>query len=383
MTVETSLVCERAALADLAADWERLAAECAQPLSAPAWMLAWLDHLAPAGTSPRVVVVREAGRIIGIAPFFVEPGRGGRVNYRLLGGAFPRVSPLARRGREWDVAGAMAAALARAEPRADAVALEGLSIGSPWPAALRESWPGPVRPPSREYFVQGSPTVSLEGGSFDSWLASLPSGTRRSLRRRRRAFEKAGGGSRASTAATLAADVNAFLRLHALRWETRGASSIVAVGEAMGPMLLQVGETALATGGLRLHLAEVNGEPVAAQLTAAIAGEVLLINSGWDPRFAAHAPATLVVIDAIADAFARGDRRVDFGPGEQPNKLALADGSDPVAWTLMLAPTRRLALTCARTTPMLAGRSVRDNLGRALTAQQRDRLRALLRGGRR
>ena len=381
MSVVAELLTERAELDDLVADWDRLASLCGQPLAAPAWMLGWLDHLAPAGALPRVVVVRDADRVVGLGPFFVEAGAGGRVDYRLLGGAFPRASPLADAGREWEVAGAVARALAGATPRPDAVALEGLSIGSPWPAALRDGWPGPVRPPCREYFVQGAPTASLAPGSFEAWVASLPSRTRRTERRRRRSLAAAGGASRASTAATLDDDVDAFLRLHARRWATRGEpSSIVALGDRMRAMLLDVGARALATGGLRLHLVEVGGEPIAAQLSAAVGGEVLLINGGWDPAFAALAPATLVVVDAIEDAFARGDRRIDFGPGEQAHKVTLADGSDPVSWTLLLAPTRRLALTCARTAPMLAGRAARDTLRRALTPAQRDRLRALGRG---
>jgi CelD/BcsL family acetyltransferase involved in cellulose biosynthesis len=375
--LESELIEDSARLQALTGEWGALAEANSQPLSHPAWMLAWLAHLAPAGALTRVVAVREHGRLVGLGPFFVDPSRRGRVDYRLLGGGLPRISPLSVPGREWEVAAAIAGELARARPAPDALALESAPLASHWPAALREGWPGRVRPLSRQYHVQSSPTVSLQAGSYEAWLAGKSPSFRGEMGRHRRKLAAAGGSSRTSTPETLAGDVEAFVRLHALRWHGSDSSTIVAAGERMPALLEDVGRRASDSGCFRLYLLEIDGEPIAAELCAATGGEVLLMNGGWDERFARFSPSMLSMLDALEDAFARGDRRVDLGPGQQPFKLRMADGDDPVAWTLMLAPGRRLALSCARSAPMLAGRSLRAMTKRAVPARQVDRLRAL------
>jgi CelD/BcsL family acetyltransferase involved in cellulose biosynthesis len=377
VTLESEMIVEQPRLESLREEWEALAIANSQPMSLPAWMLGWLRHLAPPHATARVVAVREGGRLVGLAPLFVELGGRGRVDYRLLGGPTPRTSPLAVPGREWEVAEAIAAELSRALPRIDALALESGPLASHWPTALRERWPGRVRPPARRYHVQSSPTVSLDAGSFDAWLAGKSSSFRRELRRHRRDFTAAGGTSRMSTRATLSDDIAAFIRLHALRWEERGSSSIVEVGERMPAMLEEVAGSLIDSGGLRLYLLEIDGEPIAAQLCAGAGGEVLCFNGGWDARFAHLSPSILAIVDAIEDAFARAEARVDLGPGEQTFKRRVADGDDPVAWTLLLAPGRRLGLSYARSAPMLAGRSARETVKRAVSAERADRLRAL------
>ena len=373
--IDTEVIVDAAELASLRDEWDALATANAQPMSLPAWMLGWLRHLAPPHTRLRAIAARERGRLIGLAPMFVVEGEHGRVDYRMLGGPLPRTSPLAIAGREWEVADVVAAALAEADPRPDAIALESAPAASVWPVALRENWPSRARPLLRQYFVQGSPTLCLRHTSFEAWLSRKGSSFRRDMRRNRRAFEAIGGVSRQSTPETLAADIEAFLQLHAMRWENRGVSDIVARGPAMSRMLLEVGEAELAGGRFRLQLLEVEGRAVAAQLCAAAGGEVLLFNSGWDERYARFGPAMLAILDVIEDSFARGDRRIDFAPGEQPNKLRFADGTDPVAWTLLLVPGRRLPITYARTAPMLAGSALRASAKRALPVEQVDRLR--------
>lgn len=358
-------------------EWERLAIANARPMSHPAWMLGWLRHAAPAGTQARVVAVRERGRLIGIGPFFVRASGRGRRDYRLLGASLPRVCPLAVPGREWEVARSIGEQLAQASPRPDALALECGPLASQWPAALREEWPGRLRPLLRTYNVQNSPTVSLRAGSYEAWLAGKSASFRREMNRHRRRFEAAGGTARITTMETLAQDAAAFVRLHSMRWKGSERSSIVALGQRMPALLEEVGREALASGAFRLHLLELEGEPIAAQLCAAAGGEVLFMNSGWDERHARLSPAILCMLAALQDAFARGDRRVDLASGTQPFKLRMADGDDPVTWTLLLAPGRRLALSYARTVPMLAAVRARRQAKRALSPQQLDRLRGL------
>ncbi|MDW5596351.1 GNAT family N-acetyltransferase [Conexibacter stalactiti] len=376
--LDAELLTDDAALDALTAEWDALAVAMRMPLAAPGWVLAEWRNLRAPETVPRVVAVREKGALVGLVPFCTEQPPRGRVDYRLLTGATPEISPLAVPGREWEVAAAAAGVLAEATPRPDAIALEGMPVATQWPTALRLQWPGRVRPVLRQYWVQGRPTVSLAAGSFDAWLASKSSNFRGQMRRMRRDFARAGGISRAATQETLADDVASFLRLHLGRWEGRGSSSLSDVASQQ-ELFVQVGRELLDSGRFRLRVLELDGEPISAQLFGEAGGEVVYCNGGWDERHARLRPAMLGILDALEECFERGDQRLNLGPGEQPYKLRFADGSDPVAWSLLLLPGRRLPLTLARVAPMVASRELRDFAKRVLDDEQSDRLRDLRR----
>ncbi|HTR89536.1 MAG TPA: GNAT family N-acetyltransferase [Solirubrobacteraceae bacterium] len=373
--LEVELIDELGALAGLRPEWDGLAVADALPLMAPDWVIAWLEHLAPADAVPRVVCVRERGALIGLAPFYVREGRRGRIDYRLPGIELAaRLAPLAAPGREWEVAGAIAGALAGASPRPDLVALEGMPPESCWLAALRELWPGRVRPFARTYHVHGCPTVTL-AGTYESWLSSRGASFRKNLRRRGRMLEAEGGALRLGTPETLEADVASLLELHAGRWRERGESSLLTPGERMPAMLIQAGRALTPSGRFRVWLAEVEGRPIWANLFLSAGGELLAVNSGWDEEYARLSPPLLGMARAIEDAYARGERRLDIGIGDDSFKLQFANGNAPVAWGILAVANRRLAATAARTAPMLASGAVRDAAKRTLTPEQIERLR--------
>jgi hypothetical protein len=102
------------ALKSVAAAWDDLACANGRPQMAPAWVLGWFRHLAPATVEPRTIVVRDGEQIVAIAPFFVEPGKG-RVDYRIPNiETCAGLSPLALPGREAEAAAAIAARSRRA-----------------------------------------------------------------------------------------------------------------------------------------------------------------------------------------------------------------------------------------------------------------------------
>jgi CelD/BcsL family acetyltransferase involved in cellulose biosynthesis len=217
--IEVETILDPARLEDLRGDWDALAVACGQPMSSPAWLLAWLRHAAGSDVAIRIVVVREDGVVRGIAPFFVHR-HGGRIDYRLMGQAYPRTSPLAAPGEEGRVAASISRALSQASPL-----------------------PGPA---------------------------------------------------------------------------------------------------------------------IAVQLCASAGGETMLLNTGWDESFGHHSPVALLSVYALEDALARGDRRIDLAPGTQAYKQRFADADYPVAWSLLMVPSRRLPMTFARTLPMIASRRSRD-----------------------
>ena len=284
----TELITDISETSALQNEWDELADNAQLPLMAPACAHAWWRHLAPATARARIVTVSAGGRLIGIAPFYVDPAAShGRLDMRLPGIELAgRLAPLAAAGREREVASEIARAIALAVPRPDVVAIEGLPCTMSWPASLRADWPGRARPVSSTYSTHSCPTVSLEGASFEQWLASKSSNFRGQMRRLLRQFAAAGGTERACTIDTLAADVETFMHLHASRWERRGGSHVLALGERLAAMLRDLGASQLESGRFRLRLLEIDGEPVSAQLFVAAGGRVLYVNGGWDERYA-------------------------------------------------------------------------------------------------
>jgi CelD/BcsL family acetyltransferase involved in cellulose biosynthesis len=197
---------------------------------------------------------------------------------------------------------------------------------------------------------------------------------RREMRRLRRQFVAAGGTTRSSTLETLQSDVDVFVRLHASRWEGRGGSHFVGLGAGLAAVLNDFGQTLLnKEGRFRLRLLEVEAEPISAQLFLAAGDRVLYVNGGWDERFAKLKPSMLGILDVIEDAFERVEEHVDLGIEEQQYKLRFADGSDPVAWTILIPAGVRLPLTLLHTAPIRGRAALRHTLKTRLSEKQLSR----------
>jgi CelD/BcsL family acetyltransferase involved in cellulose biosynthesis len=356
--------------------WDALAVANSLPAMAPAWILAWWKHFASAGCLPRIVAVWEGEELVGLAPFYVEPDAHARLDYRLPGIELTvRLAPLARAGHEWAVATTIGAVLSRADPQPDLVALEGFPLASSWRAALRDSWPGGVRWASRWYLVYRCPTVTLEGHTYESWLAARSAHFRERMRKVRRRFEQAGGTWRFSTAESLSQDVRTLVRLHTERHGAR--SSLTLDGRRSIAMLENAGPRLLDDARFRLLVLEMDGEAVDATLAIAAGGRLLGVNGGWDERWARFSPKLLHLLYLIDDAIGRGDRQFDMGAGEQPYKLRFADATDSVGWAVLLTPGARLPLTALRVSPMLARHKAKQAAKRTFSEEQIGRLRVV------
>jgi CelD/BcsL family acetyltransferase involved in cellulose biosynthesis len=377
---DVELISELAAIEALAPEWDGLAIASNNPVAAPSWVLAWWKHAAPAELQPRVVAVRERGKLVGLAPFCVGPTRDGLRECRLMASEFGVcMEPLAMPGSEWLVAGEVARVLAASRPRIDVVAFGPMTIASRWPSALQTQWPGRVPALVRRYRVERAPVVILREPSFEAWLASLSSKLRRALRLGERDFAQAGGTTRWTTAETLHADIETFSRLHKARWEGRGWSRLVELGERLSPWFEELARELIADGRFRMCVLEVGGTPICVDFGLLAGGELAAINSAWDESYAKLSPAKLAVSRVVESAYELGARRVHLGSGEQENKLRLANGNDPVAWTLLLPPSRRLPYAYARLLPLFARSYLRDVATRVLPAEKVARLRALSR----
>lgn len=374
--VTAELATELEQVEALAPGWDQLAIACGAPVATPAWGLAWWRHVAPANLALRVIAICERRRLIGVVPMYVE--RSPVVAYRLLADSWASsLRPLALPGREYEVVEAAARVLAGAQPRPARVDLGPVPLFSPWAGAFRERWPGRMRPLAFRTRLEAVPVVTVDARSFDQWLSDRDERVRANARRRRRRFAEQGGTYRLATAATLRRDLEAYVELHAARWEGRGRSRYLALGDRLIPFFETVARPLLGEDRFRLLMVELDGVPICAEISLVAGGEIASVTAGWDPRHRRLGPARLALLRSIEEACRRGERRLELGWGNLEDKQQYADAVDALGWDSLLIPGRGLLRTLPRAAPSAAGRRLRQTAKRTLSDSQLDRLRAL------
>ena len=356
--------------------WDALAIAAQRPLGSPRWLMPWLRHAAPEGAQVRTIVLKENDELVGIAPFIVQHGSMGRVDARLFGVPFTeRREPFAKPGHEQELAEHTARLLAA--EKTTILALEGIDQTSPWPDWLASSYPGAIKPVIARRAVLDTPILSLDGMSYDDWMQSKSGNFRSQMRRMRRQLNDDGGQVRMTGAGDdIEKDVDAFMRLHLGRWEGKGGSGLAEI--AMHGMLVDAAQELLPEERFRLYLVELNGKPIGAGLFVAAGGEVAYFNGGFDEEYGKYKPTLQTILSCLEDAFARGEKRLDFGGGAQPYKLRFADGEAPLTWVNLRPRNARYPLTRAQL--------LKDDLRwyglntfRKLPEERRDQLKKLLR----
>ena len=328
MALHAELLEDIDALERLGGPWDALALARGRPYCTPGWMLAWLREVAPADALIRACAVHDGGELVGLAPFWTtrEGGRYGLLAERTSS----PVEPLAAGGREQEVATAVAAILAGAEPRPRELELIGHPGGSGWPLLLAEAWSWSVE----RTRVEALPAVSLDAEDAEAWLASRSRNLRQQLRRGRRQLDSAGARLRVSAGAERERDLAAFARLHHARWRRWGGSR--ALDPAVEAMLRTAG-SALGDERFRLLTLEVDGEAISSHLFVRGGGVLAYWLGGFDERWAACKPSLQVLASAVQDGIEHGDRVLELGPGGQDYKYRLADGGGELEW-LTLRP---------------------------------------------
>jgi CelD/BcsL family acetyltransferase involved in cellulose biosynthesis len=326
--------------------WDALAVAAQRPLGSPKWLMPWLRHAAPEGAQVRTVVLKDQDELVGIAPFVVQHGSMGRVDARLFGVPFTeRREPFAKPGHEQQLAQDTARLLAA--EKTTILALEGIDITSPWPEWLAGNYPGAMKPVIARRAVLDTPTLSLDGMTYDDWMQSKSGNFRSQMRRMRRQLTDDGGQVRMTTVGDdIERDVDAFMRLHLGRWEGKGGSGLAEI--AMHDMLVDAAKELLPEERFRLYLVELNGKPIGAGLFVAAGGEIAYFNGGFDEEYGKYKPTLQTILSALEDSFARGEKRMDFGGGAQPYKLRFADGEAPLTWVNLRPRNARYPLTRAQ-----------------------------------
>lgn len=381
--LNADLACGPADIQSVAAEWDAVAAQARLPLMSSTQISAWWKHLASREAEPRIVLVRDGTRLIGVAPFYERRRNGGMLRVYALPGAEvgAGISLVSLPGRQWEVAAAVSRTLAGIASAPDVIDFRRTPLGLSWPMMLRASWPTAIPPRISQHNLELVPGIELGKRSFEEWVQARSTNLRSQLRRAMRSFERDGGQARLSSADRIEQDAAAMMSLH-LRRMGRDRSSLAIMADQLVSALVEAGATSAAEGQFRLWMLEIDGAVISAQWFAACGGHVSYINGGWDPDFRRYSPALLGITHAIKDACERGDDYVDLGPGTHGYKLRLANRTDAVAHIRLLVTNRRLATTVAQTAPGLIYESIRDTAKRVLSPQHLDALRGLQRAAR-
>jgi CelD/BcsL family acetyltransferase involved in cellulose biosynthesis len=336
-------------LAD-AGDWNALAAATGSPFLTVEWLTAWWRAFG-------------SGRFTGLV---LRDGHGslraGACCRRLRGGRLAAAAN-AHTG-DWDVVAT--------DPQARRAlwqALAGLGAGAVHLPGIRSR--ASLDEADQELRAGGYSTARATGvrspylelpATWDELLASLSRNHRSQLGRRRRALEREGRLAFRTTAGgdeELERDLAAFFRVESSGWKS-GAGTAILSDPRTERLYTDFAKAAAAAGWLRLHLLELDGVPVAADLNCAFAGGMFLIKTGFDERYGRFSPGLVLRGEVLRSAVREGARFYDFLGGPDSYKLRWTTELQPRAVIRAYRGARRpLARYHARLRPVLKAAAVR------------------------
>ncbi len=284
------------------------------------WQRTWWKHLHRGDLA--VYALRDAGRLVGVAPLFVE-AVGGQRMVHVVGcvDITDYIDLVAAPGREEDLIAALLDALTTSgAPAWDALQMCNVPGSSP----TLEILPGlaaarGLRVESRVEDV--CPVVTLPG-DYEQYLETLDKKQRHELRRKRRRAEAYPvTWYRVGPQHDLDAEIEAFLHLMGLSTlekaeflRQRGHRNFF---KEMGPL-------AFKQGMLDLSFLVVEGQRVAAMWNFAYGRRMMLYNSGLDPTASMQlSPGIVLLTFNIEDSIRRGFAAYDFLQGDEEYKFRM------------------------------------------------------------
>jgi CelD/BcsL family acetyltransferase involved in cellulose biosynthesis len=344
--------------------WNLLAGAAGSPFLTAEWLAAWWSAFG-VGRLTCLLLRDDRGSL-----------RAGACCRRLAGG---RLAAAANEHTgDWDVVAADDQAR-----RALWRAVAGLGAGAVDLAAIRSR--ASLDQAGQELRAAGYSTVEVTGvrspylelpGTWDALLAWVSRNLRSQLGNRRRALEREGrlrfrttiGGEE-----ELERDLDAFLRVESSGWKA-GSGTAILSDPRTERLYTDFARAAAAAGWLRLHLLELDGVPVAADLNCVFAGGTFLVKTGFDERYARFSPGLLLRGEVLRAAIQEGSRFYDFLGGPDGYKLR---------WTTDLRPRtaikayrgayRPLTVYQARLRPLLKAGALRARAIRGGLAHRRRR----------
>jgi len=323
-------------------DWNALAG--AVPFRGPTWLVTWWrrygDRRRAFCSRPRlfVVTVEEAGRLVGLAPWYVEHSPAAGTVIRSLGSGevcSDYLGIVTQPGRETEVADALAEHLCRGEFRWDRIETDYACVDDPAMSALRRALA------DRRAAVEARPGLNCWRmplpGDFEDYLASLSKSHRKQVRQLcRRVLDSDRAEWRtASTSAEFEAAWADLVDLHQRRRRSLGERGCF-VSPRFSLFHYEAARKLLSEGRLRLHTLLLDGRPLAAEYHLAGGGTVFGYQAGVDPTRLDEEPGRLAGIAVVRQAIAEGFRTYDLLRGDEPYKAHWRAVPTPMEqWTIV------------------------------------------------
>jgi CelD/BcsL family acetyltransferase involved in cellulose biosynthesis len=320
----------------LAPAWESLSRGV--PFREPTWLLTWWRHFGerrgdrPGAAELFVVAVEADGRLLGLAPWFVEPAPWqGRVVQMLGSGVVcsDYLTVLCGEGHEAAVAALVAAHLhGPARDEWDRIDFDGAATDDHALAALfaemNRCGCEVERRPAPHCWRVALPS------SWDAYLWDLSKSHRKQLRRlTKRVLDTPRAVWHTTTdVAQLADDWQVFVDLHQRRRASLGQPGCFADPQ-FALFHEEVAARLLLRGQLRLHRLELDGRPIAAEYHVAGEKAVFAYQSGLDPAALDEQPGHLAAIEIIRRAMREGFACYDLLRGDESYKAHW--GATPIA----------------------------------------------------
>ena len=314
--LSTEVIEEASALEALLPEWRDLWERCpvALPFTAPAWLLSWWRHFAPGRLF--VLASRQEGRLIALAPAYVEQGPLGRRVLPLGISVSDHLDVLADGDcLEEGLGGLASAALSRSADwdswDMEELPPEALALGIPLPRGYSE----------QRGQQQACPTLLLPENASEA-MSVLPKrkrqqvqlGLNRCRRRGTMEVERVQGPG-------LMPALNELIRFHGLRWQARGQAGVLALTTVQAfhrsalPMLDEAGV-------LRMYRLALAGRAIGIYYGFAHRGCASFYLAGFDPEYEFESPGTVLIAHAIGAAIAEGCRAFDFLRGAEAYKYS-------------------------------------------------------------
>lgn len=306
-------------------EWSRLAGLTGNVFSTWEWAAAWWRHF---GASRRLQLIgcrRSDGRLAAILPLYRASERPVG-SLRFVGhGVADQLGPLCAAEDRAATGRALRSALAHPRPSCHLLVAERTAAEDGWGHLTA----------GRVVRREPSPSLGIEGRTWEEFLQQRSANFRSQLRRRERTLVRNHGlrFRLATDAERLDRDMDTLFRLHRSRWGNGGSTGF-AIG-TRAAFHRDFAHSALARGWLRLWFAELRGEPVAAWYGFRFGRAEWYYQAGrardWD-----HASVGFVLLaHSIREAFADGMTEYRLLLGGEPYKDRFSDRDRAVETVLL------------------------------------------------
>jgi CelD/BcsL family acetyltransferase involved in cellulose biosynthesis len=353
----TEVVADYSAFLRLEAEWNDAVAraQIPHPFLRHEWIRTWWDSFGPSTRSARsgqanrelhIIVVRDEGRIIAIAPLMRETALAYGLPVRrlaLLANDHTPRTDFVIADKPDEAYRAICDALLRDIDQWDVLQLTQL-LRTSTTVAVMSQFATQEGLPTGTWKSSDSPYLELTG-TWDSYWASLSSKFRSNVRNRLSRLKQVGEPALEVLAdrADIAAACDDAWRLEASGWKDQEGTSICS-DTAVRRFYTLLAERAAACGWLRLVFLTVGGRRIAVSYGGVYEDRLFLFKTGYDREFHTCSPFKLLTYFAAQEGFARGLREIDFLGDTEPWKQEWTPASRGHDWLFLFSNSRRARL---------------------------------------